>query len=791
MIKKICAVLGPTNTGKTFFAIQQMLKHKNGMIGFPLRLLARENYEKIGRKIGFSKVALLTGEEKIIPSTAIFFFCTVESMPENLAFDFLAIDEVQLASNQERGYFFTDRILNLRGKHLTMFLGSESIEKILRKLFKKIEIIKKPRLSKLNFYGYKNLIRLPPRSAIIAFSQLEVYSIAEKLKKFKGGASIVTGALSPEARNAQVKIFENGEVDYLVATDAIGMGLNLSIKYIFFTNLIKFDGFKKRYLTFDEISQIAGRAGRYKTDGFFGTTQNLKTINPELIKFVEEYKFNPIEKIFWRNSSLNFQSISELIKSIKKKPEKSIFILKKDGHDHMNLNILVQNHDVKKKVNCQKDLKLLWEICGIPDYTKILDEFHSKLLIKISEYMLSSSGYIPSKWFEAQFKQIEKFTDKIENINMKIAQIRIWSFIANKHNWVKDSIRYRDKIKKIEIYLSNRLHKLLVNKFIEITGKNFKSSNFLSKNQFCKLNIKNEVVVNDKVLAILDGFRFKIKHNDSFNLKNSHIYKNLTSSLNRISSDIYEDFINTSFKKITFDMKANIFWKNQLIAKFLKGDKMSNPRIKILHDEIFGRKNLELIKKKLYEFLFDILNKNNDYITQLDNYSKNKQFSPSFRAICFGLYENLGHSLKSEYKRSYEKLNALEINNLKKIKFISGSKFFFINICNHSIFLTTQMLISVYYKIETNVISKKKLILPSMPISDEIYHKLKRLGYYKLKVFNKDYLIHYFLYEKIIRALFFAKKRKVFFPKSIILECNNDTRFLNHCFKYPNALKNF
>ena len=235
MIKKICAVLGPTNTGKTFFAIQQMLKHKNGMIGFPLRLLARENYEKIGRKIGFSKVALLTGEEKIIPSTAIFFFCTVESMPENLAFDFLAIDEVQLASNQERGYFFTDRILNLRGKHLTMFLGSESIEKILRKLFKKIEIIKKPRLSKLNFYGYKNLIRLPPRSAIIAFSQLEVYSIAEKLKKFKGGASIVTGALSPEARNAQVKIFENGEVDYLVATDAIGMGLNLSIKYIFFS----------------------------------------------------------------------------------------------------------------------------------------------------------------------------------------------------------------------------------------------------------------------------------------------------------------------------------------------------------------------------------------------------------------------------------------------------------------------------------------------------------------------------------------------------------------------------
>ena len=554
MSKKICAILGPTNTGKTFFAIEKMLKHNTGLMGFPLRLLARENFEKIGKKIGFSKVALVTGEEKIIPNTAKFFFCTVESMPEDKIFDFLAVDEVQLSSNQERGYFFTDKILNSRGRSLTMFIGSEAIESILKVLFENIEIFKKPRLSKLNFYGYKNLIRLPPRSAVIAFSQFEVYSIAEKLKKFKGGASVVTGALSPEARNAQVKIFENGEVDYLVATDAIGLGLNLSIKYIFFSSIIKFDGIKKRYLTYDEIAQIAGRAGRYKTDGFFGITQNLKTFDPDLIKFVEEYKFNIIEKIFWRNSKLNFRSIKSLIQSIKKKPDKKIFILKKDGHDNMNLNLLIQNNEIKKKICTQKQLKLLWEICGIPDYTNILDEFHSKLLIQISEYMLSNDRNIPKEWFEKQFKQTEKFTDKIEIINMKIAQIRIWSFISNKNNWVLDSIKYRDRIKKIEIYLSNRLHKLLVNKFIEITGKSFKHSNILKNNQFCKLNKRNELVVNEQVLGYLDGFRFKIKYNENFNLKNSHVYKNITSSLNEISQSVFREFINSHNKEIAFQM---------------------------------------------------------------------------------------------------------------------------------------------------------------------------------------------------------------------------------------------
>ncbi len=404
MSEKIIAVLGPTNTGKTFFAVQEMLKYQNGIIGFPLRLLARENYESVGKEIGKSKVALITGEEKIIPKTAKYFFCTVESMPSETSFEFLAIDEIQLASNPERGYLFTEKLINFKGSKKTLFLGSNSILNILKKVFPKIIIYQRPRLSELNYYGYKNLSRVPPRSAIIAFSQIEVYEIAEKLKKFKGGVSVVTGALSPEARNAQVSIFENQEVDYIVATDAIGLGLNLQIKYVFFTSLVKFDGVRKRYLTYDEVAQIAGRAGRYINNGYFGITQNLKAMNEELISFVQNYKYNEIEKIFWRNSDLNFNSIGELLKSIKKKPKVNYLILKKNAPDFNYLNILISDQNLQKKINNQNDVRLLWDICRVPDYTKSLDEFHSALLTKIANFLLEKK-LVPEKWVEIELKK--------------------------------------------------------------------------------------------------------------------------------------------------------------------------------------------------------------------------------------------------------------------------------------------------------------------------------------------------------------------------------------------------
>ena len=327
---KISAILGPTNTGKTYTAIKKLYEFNNGVVGFPLRLLARENYDYARNEFGEKNVALITGEEKIIPPSARYFFCTVESIPERIDFEFVAIDEIQMAADFDRGFNFTEKIINKRGLRETLFIGSSSMEMILKKIYPGIKVLKKPRLSKLSYCGYKNISRLPQRSAVIAFSLIDVYEIANKIKQSFGGVSVVMGALSPEVRNAQVKLFEEGRVDHIVATDAIGLGLNLNIKNIFFSNIVKFDGVRKRVLTFDEISQIAGRAGRYLNDGFFGVTGKLKSLNSELISFIENYKFNEIKNIYWRNSDLDFKSPKNLLNSLGKKAEKKIFHYKKE-----------------------------------------------------------------------------------------------------------------------------------------------------------------------------------------------------------------------------------------------------------------------------------------------------------------------------------------------------------------------------------------------------------------------------------------------------------------------------
>ena len=409
---KITAILGPTNTGKTFSAIKKLLSFKNGVIGFPLRLLARENFNLIKNEIGDDKVALITGEEKIIPEGAKYFLCTVESIPESRSFDFIAIDEVQLAADYERGYLFTEKILNKNGKIETLFLGSNSMQKVLKKIYPDIVIKKQPRFSRLSYCGYKNLSRLPKRSAVIAFSQADVYEIANKIKQAHGGVSVIMGALSPDVRNAQVKLFEDGKVDHIVATDAIGLGLNLKIKNIFFSSLIKFDGFKKRFLTYDEISQIAGRAGRFKDDGLFGTTGRLKSMNDELIKFIENHNFTDLNQIFWRNSKLNFQSPNDLVRSLTKKSEKNYLREKLNASDYKFLKMMLNDSLVKKKVYSQINLKKMWELCGIPDYSHDLEDFHSRFLRRLLFYLIKSPFKIPKLWIESEIKKIKKKNNK-------------------------------------------------------------------------------------------------------------------------------------------------------------------------------------------------------------------------------------------------------------------------------------------------------------------------------------------------------------------------------------------
>ena len=366
--KRIVALLGPTNTGKTHYAIDKMLEYESGIFGLPLRLLAREVYEKCIKKIGKEKVALITGEEKIVPSSADFFICTVESMPKSKEVDFIAIDEIQMCADRERGHIFTERLLNSRGEKLTMFLGSQVMKSIIRDLVKEIEFEKKERFSKLVYSGYKKISRLDSKTAIIAFSIEEVYAIAELVRRQKGGAAVIMGSLSPKTRNSQVKLYQSNDVNYLVATDAIGMGLNMDIDQIYFSNLKKFDGKKTRRLNLIEISQIAGRAGRYKNDGNFGTTGDCENLNSDEIEKIEQHNLPDVKILFWRNSNLDFKNSDKLIASLELKPISKNIIKSGESVDENVLRYLLKKGSDNNLYS--KNLELLWECCQIPDFEK-------------------------------------------------------------------------------------------------------------------------------------------------------------------------------------------------------------------------------------------------------------------------------------------------------------------------------------------------------------------------------------------------------------------------------------
>ena len=399
---KIISILGPTNTGKTHLAIERMLEFSNGVIGFPLRLLAREIYDKVVNKIGVERVALITGEEKIIPATADYYLCTVESMPLDINFEFVAIDEIQMCADPDRGHIFTDRLLNLRGDMLTIFLGSSIIKNIIKQLVPECEFINRNRLSKLTYDGYKKISRIQPRSALIAFSVDEVYALAEFVRRQRGGAAIVMGSLSPKTRNAQVKLYQSGDVDFLVATDAIGMGINMDIDHISFSSIKKFDGKQVRKLRNSEIGQISGRAGRFKNDGSFGITGNCEQLSDDQIEKLESHQFDDILNIFWRNNDLNFNTKAELLESLNKKSEINNLKRNKELLDENILKNLILNEDKFKVSDDEEPLKILWECCQIPDFTKSSYNEHTEIIKKVFNFLINKKNRIPNDWMKTQ-----------------------------------------------------------------------------------------------------------------------------------------------------------------------------------------------------------------------------------------------------------------------------------------------------------------------------------------------------------------------------------------------------
>mgnify|MGYP006169619075 CR=1 FL=1 len=640
--KKIIALLGPTNTGKTHMAIEKMLTYESGIFGLPLRLLAREVYDKCVRKIGIERVALITGEEKIIPSQAAFFICTVESMPKNKSVEFVAIDEIQMCADKERGHIFTDRLLHFRGEELTMFLGSQVMQQIINDLVSNVDFEKKDRFSKLSYGGYKKISRLERKTAIIAFSIEEVYALAELVRRQKGGAAVIMGSLSPKTRNSQVELYQSGDVDYLIATDAIGMGLNMDIDQIFFSNLKKFDGKKNRRLNLIEISQIAGRAGRYKNDGNFGTTGDCVSLNSDEIEKIENHDLPNTKLIYWRNSKLNFDNPEKLISSLELKPERKNLIKSNESIDESALRYFLKKSD--NNVLYLKNLELLWECCQIPDFEKKAYGQHLNLIDNVFKFLSTRKKRIPNEYMKEQLKGLEKNHGNIDVLANRISNVRTWSYVANKKNWVENSDYWIQLTKSIEDNLSDRLHQELTNSFID------KKISLLSRGLKQDVILNTEVSNDDKVLidgqyiGELKGLKFNIEltaktlDTDIKSIKKA-ARKGVHDELSKRVLKIIEE------EKVSLEEDNKIYWKKNPIARIKRGKNYLNPYIEIISDDALSESSREelhiFLKKWLSKFI-------NEELHDLLNLIKAKIENQYLRALFFQIYENNGVMKRSE-----------------------------------------------------------------------------------------------------------------------------------------------
>jgi ATP-dependent RNA helicase SUPV3L1/SUV3 len=504
----VAAVLGPTNTGKTHLAIERMLGHGSGTIGFPLRLLARENYDRMVKRKGARAVALITGEEKIVPPDPRYFVCTVESMPLDRPVDFLAVDEIQLAADWERGHVFTDRLLNARGRQETMFLGAETIRPLLRKLVPEASFVGRPRLSTLRYAGAKKITRLPPRSAVVAFSAARVYEIAELMRQQRGGTAVVLGALSPRVRNAQVGMYQAGEVDYMVATDAIGMGLNMDLDHVAFAQLEKFDGRHSRQLGAAELAQIAGRAGRHMSDGSFGTTADVGPLDEELIARIENHEFESLRQLYWRNGDLSFASLRDLIRSLEERSTAPYLWRKRDADDHQVLLALGRDAEVAKIAAGRTAVGLLWEVCQIPDFRKIMADTHARLLSQIYRFLTGPERRLPTDWTANQIARLDRAEGDIDVLTQRIAHIRTWAYVTHRADWIRDPAAWQERTRAIEDRLSDALHDRLTQRFVDRRAAVLVKRLTDTGELLAAVKADGEVLVEGLSVGRLDGLAF-------------------------------------------------------------------------------------------------------------------------------------------------------------------------------------------------------------------------------------------------------------------------------------------
>ncbi|HEX3116360.1 MAG TPA: helicase-related protein [Bradyrhizobium sp.] len=633
----VTAVLGPTNTGKTHLAIERMLAHSSGVIGLPLRLLAREVYNKMVDRAGLDAVALITGEEKIKPPKPRFWVSTVEAMPRDLDVSFLAVDEIQIAADLERGHVFTDRILHRRGRDETLLLGAATMRPIIERLLPGASIVTRPRLSQLEFAGDRKITRQPRRTAIVAFSADEVYAIAELIRRQHGGAAVVLGSLSPRTRNAQVEMFQSGDVDYLVATDAVGMGLNLDVDHVAFASDRKYDGYQFRRLNPAEFAQIAGRAGRATRNGTFGTTGRCAPFEPELVNALQNHTFDSVKVLQWRNSKLDFSSLGALQVSLAVSPGHDALTRAPIAEDLRVLDHAARDGDVREMAHGAAAVERLWDACQIPDYRKIAPAAHAELVTTLFGFLMQKNG-IPDAWFAAQVDQADRIDGDIDTLSGRIAQIRTWTFVANRPDWLADPEHWQGITREVENKLSDALHQRLTERFVDrrtsVLMRRLRENTMLNT----EIGKTGEVTVEGHVIGRLDGFTFAPDAAEA----GSDAKALQATALKALAGEIdarAEKLAAAPDDQFVLTSDGTIRWTGDAVAKLVAAEDALHPRLRIISDERLSGAPREAVEKRLELWLKTHIEK---LLGPLFDLAKAEDITGIARGIAFQLIEALG-----------------------------------------------------------------------------------------------------------------------------------------------------
>jgi ATP-dependent RNA helicase SUPV3L1/SUV3 len=637
-IRNVTAVLGPTNTGKTHLAIERMLGHQSGLIGLPLRLLAREVYDKIVARVGTEAVALVTGEEKIKPERPRYYVCTVEAMPREADVDFLAIDEVQLAADPERGHVFTDRLLHARGREETLLLGAQTMRQAIAELIPGANFISRPRLSKLSYAGQKKITRLPARSAVVAFSASEVYAIAELMRRQRGGAAVVLGALSPRTRNAQVALYQSGDVDFLVATDAIGMGLNLDVDHVAFAGVRKFDGQVHRELTPAELAQIAGRAGRHMNDGTFGVTGTVEPFATEVVERLETHAFDGVKALQWRSRDLDFSSLERLRDSLRRAPDEPRLARARMADDTIALENVCGDSELVAMASNPEAVARLWDVCQVPDYRKISAQDHSELVGTLYKFLMGPTGRIPVDWFASQVAFADRTDGDIDTLATRIAHIRTWTFVSNRADWLDDPEHWQGRTRAIEDALSDALHECLTQRFIDRRTSALMRRLKDKDDLVAEIGQDGAVQVANHYVGKLQGFRFfpdaeaEGIHGKATRSAATHVLaKELAMRARRVSSAK-----NDAFK---LSRHGQILWREEEVGRLEAGEDLLKPIVTVSADEAMSAGDKEKVQERLTTWVADTIG---DRLKPLVEMAGAKDLTGLARGIAFRLSEGLG-----------------------------------------------------------------------------------------------------------------------------------------------------